>query len=661
MRTTTASGSHSDTAERITGATIAGGNHSDAGGQRPYDWIAPALLAGLLLVATWYQGAFALRHWAPVAVLALTALAAAAAAGGLAVPERWVRVAVGAIWLLTAWALLSATWSESPAGAIEGASRTALYAALFTLPCALLASGRAAIRVGVLVVTGIGAIAAITTFQLLADGTSLFLAGRLDDPVGYRNATACLFALGFWPFVAAAARYDVNPAVRGLALSAATLVAGLAFLTQARGVVLGLGLGAVIALGLGPDRTRRAWVGLIALGGVALASGALLAPYDAFTDSGDAAITDVTTAVNALMLLTIVAFVIGLVGALFDGGLRLQAPARTTLRTLLRLGLMIVAAGAFVVGIGRVGDPIDYGRERLDEFRSLEDTASGQSRLTFGGGQRADLWRVAWDEFGDRPLTGAGQGSYAFAYYAERRTDRNLTDPHSLVFSLLAELGVVGALCLAAFLAALAAAVASAWRAASGDARRHASALLAAGLVGLGQATVDWTWLIPGVTGLSLLALGLGVTCLRRAAGEAARSAGSARPLARALPALGFAAMVIVVGSVYLSDVSLRHARADDGQARLKSARTAAKLSPWSVQARYLKAGALEEIGERAEARTQLQDALRIEPANFVTLALLGDLEARARRGRLAHRYYRQAYVLNPRDVGLEKLADRAF
>ncbi len=490
----------------------------------------------------------------------------------------------------------------------------------------------------------------------VADGTSLFLAGRLDDPVGYRNATACLFALGFWPFVAAAARYDVTPAVRGLALSAATLVAGLAFLTQARGVVLGLGLGALVALGLGPDRLRRAWVALIAIGGVALASGSLLAPYDAFTDSGDAAPTDVTTAVNALVLLTIVAFAIGLVGALFDGGLRLQAPARGSLRTLLQIGLALVAAGAFVVGIARVGNPVDYGRERLDEFRSLEDTASGQSRLTFGGGQRADLWRVAWDQFGDRPLAGAGQGSYAFAYYTDRRTDRNLTDPHSLVLSLLAELGIVGVLCLAAFLAALAAAVASAWRTASGVARRHASALLAAGLVGLGQATVDWTWLIPGVTGLSLLALGLGVTCLRRSAAE---SADSARPLARALPAIGFAALVVVVGCVYLADVNLRHARADDGQARLDAARAAARLSPWSVQARYLEAGALEELGRRAEARTRLRDALRIEPANFVTLALLGDLEARARRGRLAHAYYQRAYALNPRDVGLRKLAGR--
>ena len=267
-----------------------------------------------------------MRHWAPVAVLALTVLAAAAAAGGLTVPERPLRVALAAIWMLACWSLLSSLWSESPAGAVEGASRTILYAALFTLPCALLASGRAAARVGVLLSAGIAAIAAITTVELLTDGSSLFLAGRLDDPVGYRNATACLFALGFWPFVAGACRREANPGVRGAALAAATLVLGLAFLTQARGVVLGLALGGMVAIGLGPDRVRRAWAALVAVGGVALLSDSLLTPYRAFSDVGDATAADVTTAVNALMLLTVVAFAVGLVGALLDSGLRLQAP-----------------------------------------------------------------------------------------------------------------------------------------------------------------------------------------------------------------------------------------------------------------------------------------------------------------------------------------------
>ena len=145
-------------------------------------------------------------------------------------------------------------------------------------------------------------------------------------------------------------------------------------------------------------------------------------------------------------------------------------------------------------------------------------------------------------------------------YYADRRTDRNLSNPHSLVFSVLAELGLVGLLCLIAFVGALGAAVAESWRGASVSAQRHASALLAAGVVGLGQATVDWTWLIPGVTGLSILALGLGVACLRRSAQAPTVRPGS---LARIVPAVALSALVAMVGLVYLADVNLRHARAE--------------------------------------------------------------------------------------------------
>ena len=115
-----------------------------------------------LLVATWYQGAFAVRYWAPVALLALAVLTAAAATGAISVPERATRIALGGIWALAVWSLLSALWADSPGRAIEGGTRTILYAALFTVPCALIANGRRAARVGAWLVAGLGAVAAVT-------------------------------------------------------------------------------------------------------------------------------------------------------------------------------------------------------------------------------------------------------------------------------------------------------------------------------------------------------------------------------------------------------------------------------------------------------------------------------------------------------------------
>jgi hypothetical protein len=626
--------------------------------------LAVVLPVALLLVAAWYQGAFAVRHWAPVAVLALVILSVAAWRGGLRVSERATRAAVGALWALASWALLSALWAESPSGAVEGAARIALYAALFTIAATLVTGGRGAARLGAVAALGVGAIAVVTTVQLLGDGSDLFLAGRLDDPVGYRNATACLFALAFWPYVATAARHDANAVLRAFALAGAVLVLGLAFLTQARGVVLALAVGGAVALALGPDRLRGAWTALVPCAAIAIASGALLTPYETFSDTGaEASAADVATAVDALVLVTVLMLLAGLAVAVLDGGLRLHGPARSQIRRALAAGLAVAAAVA-AGGLVAAGDPVDFVDARQQEFRGLETAATGSTRLTFGGGQRSDLWRVALVELGDRPLTGVGEGSYRFGYYEERRSDRNLSEPHSFVFKMAAELGAVGLLLLALFAGGVGAAIASRWRGAAASARRHCSALLAAGSVGLAQGAVDWLWLVPGVTGLSMVALGLAIAVLRpeeeRSSGEPPADAGRPRLAGRVAAGAALLLAAAAVASVYLGDVYLRDARAISPARptdRLEAAERAERLSPFAVAPLYLQAGALEDLRRRRAARSRLREALDREPRNFVTLALLGDLEVRADRPRAARGRYRQALALNPLDVGLRQLA----
>lgn len=627
-------------------------------GSPSYDWLAPAAVAVLLLVATWYDGAFALRHWAPVGVFALVIVAAAAAGGALAVPERAARVALAGLWGFVAWTLLSSLWAESAGRALEGSGRTALYAALFTVPCAVVARGRSAARAGALVVGGLAAVAGVTVVELISDPEPLFLAGRLDAPVGYRNATACLFALAFWPLVSAGARHSLGAGVRAAAVAGAALVLGLAFLTQARGVLLGLLLGGVVAIGLGPDRLRRACVAVVVTGGLALASDRLLTPFRAFSDRGDATASDIETAVNALLLLVVGALLVGLVGALLDGGLRLGGGARDNLRRATAATLVAATVATAVAAVIVVGNPVSFASDRFDEFRSLETAAPGETRLTFGGGQRADLWRIALVEFAERPLTGVGEGSYPFRYYEERRTDRNLSTPHSVAFSMVAELGVVGVGAFLLFLGGLAASIGSHWRDAPQATRWWASALLASATVGLGQAMVDWIWLVPGVVGVCFLLAGLGLAALREPNG------GHGLPAAPRLAiAAGAALLAVLTVSLYLGDVFVRKARAETTRPaqRLDAARDAEALLPWSIAPLYLQAGAQEALGYRRRARERLQEAAHMEPRNFVTHALLGDLAVRAGYERRARLHYRRALRLNPRDTGLRQLARGDF
>jgi hypothetical protein len=619
-------------------------------------------LAVLLLTATWFNGAFALRHWGPVALLALVTAAASAWSGVLRVPRGAPQVAVGAIFVLAAWALLSAVWAESPSRALEGGARTLLYAVLFLMALATPRDAAGAARLSVLVMTGVGAIAGITLIELVFDGNGAFLAGRLDAPVGYRNATACLFALGFWPFVSAAARHGVAVPLRALAFAAALLVLGLALLTQSRGVVLGLALGGAVAVGLGPDRLRRLWVAIAAAGALALASGSLLVPYHAFADGRPESAADIETAVTALLVLVVGGFAVALAAALLDAGLRVGERTRRSLERAALAGAVAMVPVALIVTVAAVGNPVTFATDRFDEFRSLETVPAGETRLTFGGGQRSDLWRIALLELSANPVTGVGEGNYLFRYYEERRTDRNVSTPHGLAFSALAETGLVGALALLTFLLSAATTVARYWRGAAPEARRAASAMLAVAAVGFGQAMVDWLWLIPGLMGLAFVALGLALACLLPArdagGGTPARSIITPRAAAVAL-ALG----ALAVCSLYLSDVNIRRARAPDVSAadQLRAARLAHRLNPWSVTPLQLQAGAHEELGRPGRARRELGQALEREPANFALLALIGDFELRRGNAAAARGWYERALRRNPLDVGLQQLARRGL
>ncbi len=636
-----------------------------AGAHRlPHGVVVVAFTIFLLVLATTSQGAFAVSRWAPLGLFSLAVLIGSQMARATA--AAWspaLRVALGGIWGLAGWSMLSMLWAASSADAWQAANRTLLYAAIATLPFVIPLARRSLVFAGWSIPVGIGMIALYTLIGLLHDGASLFLAGRLNAPVNYRNATALLFALAFWPLIVACATRSYRRSVRGAALAVATLCLGLAFLTQSRGILLGLAGGGCLVLAVGPDRVRRAWMSILALAGVALASPWLLRPFHAY-DGGNGSVSahSITVAAVGLAALAAVAFALGLAIALFEGGLRADSPRMRQLRPAARIGLLALVCVAIVAGAVAVGNPITFARHKWDEFHQLNIATPTTTRYVTVGGQRYDLWRVALKEFESAPLLGVGSENYSFGYYRYRTTNRNLSDPHSLFFALLSEDGIVGVALFVLFLAGMAAVMRRGWRSLNPAGRRHAIAPASSAAVFLAQSQVDWMWLIPGLSAIAVLALSISA-----AQAETSVQADGAPPAAGMLPR-GPARMAALTGlfaatlsmlALLLSEAYIQKARelTSGPRAELSAARTAAALDPWSVTPHYLESSAYETLSERQRAYSQLRVALSLEPNNAASWGVLGDFEVRGGNLVAARRDYRRALALDPLDSGLAQLA----
>ena len=69
-------------------------------------------------------------------------------------------------------------------------------------------------------------------------------AGTLQYPIGYRNANAAFFLIAMWPAVALAANRELDWRLRAIALGTATLCLELGALSQSRGSMIGMAVGA---------------------------------------------------------------------------------------------------------------------------------------------------------------------------------------------------------------------------------------------------------------------------------------------------------------------------------------------------------------------------------------------------------------------------------
>jgi hypothetical protein len=477
-----------------------------------------ALLAGPTVLAFFSGGYFApgrevagVVAWILVAVACTTRyLGAPAGAGPLASPlagrSRAPLVAMAGLGLYAAWTFLSLLWAPIAGAAYAAAQIAFLYVGVLLAAWLLFDGGapagrdrawRAAVwlcaepclAVGALIVVGYGLserwLPGVVHFAV-----SVSAEGRLNQPLTYWNAMGELAGIGL--VLCARLGGDRRRAmwVRCLAVAfAAPLGLGL-YVSFSRGALFACFAGLVALIVAAPTRAQLHALGL-ALLGAALVSG-LAAPLHGVTGLTGSHGTRDAQGLLVLGWTVIVMVLIGLVqarlaGSAAEGG-RLRLPRRSGW-----LATAVICAGlAVAVAVG-----------------SGESTATplsgGAARLATLSSDRYQYWDVALKAFAHDPIRGVGAGGWSVWWLRNRTVPDGAQDAHSLELQTLAELGLVGAVCLIAFLGGVGWAAARAWRA-DGAA---AAGPLAGLVVYLSHSPLDWDWQMPALTAVALVLAGL--------------------------------------------------------------------------------------------------------------------------------------------------------
>ena len=455
-------------------------------------WAGGIFVLALPIVLAFATGGYGLRR----AVFALAAVLLVL--GVLAVIAPWPlvpggRLALAALAGFAAWSAVSVAWARVLGDAAADAYRLGLYVAAFAvaLCCLRLPELRRrvpdALLAGIVVVGlyGLGG----RLFPALIEVPEGARQDRLNEPFTYWNALGIFMVMGILLATAVASDEERPPWLRAVACAAAAPCGVALYLTYSRASWLALGAGLVFLVVL--RRTRAVpLAAALALGSIGLLIGAVQA-FPAVLDAAGARTT------QGLAYAAVIGVVCGAV-ALVHRRLA-AAPAA-------RAALPLGPRAARVLAIVTIPAAIGLGLLVAMGGGENESVRSGGGRVATLDTNRDALWGVALDAFAEHPVAGVGTSSFAVEWLREREEVDRALDAHSLYVETLAELGIVGALLLAAFLAAMAAGIARAARAAARD--PVVPAATAAVVAFFVHAAFDWDWESPAlaITALVLVA-----------------------------------------------------------------------------------------------------------------------------------------------------------
>jgi hypothetical protein len=584
--------------------------------------------------------------WSAIALLLVVGTALVVRTSVALGPLEWTML--GGLVAFAGWVALSTVWSVSSAQPVLETERNLVYvAAVAALFC--VASRRSFPWVAGALLAAIYSVAMYPLATRLFPGQLVAyppsIGYQLAAPFGYWNALGLFVAMGVLLAIGFAA-HGRSAALRAASAAALVPLNCTLYLTFSRGAWLALAAAAVVVLALDPERLR---VGVVVLAlAPAPALGIVFASRShALTRQGAelaAAARDGHRVAAALVALALVQVAVSL--ALHGVARRVALDRRVGLAAATLLVVLGGVGGG--LAIARAGGPTKLVGNAYDAFVSPE-RPTGQdlnSRLVnLSGSGRADYWSVAWREFTENPVLGAGAGSYERYWVRDRPNAFFARDAHNLYLEVLAELGPVGLLLLCAALGTpLVAAV---------RLRRRPLVAAAAGayVAFLLHAAIDWDWEMSGLTMTALLC-GAGVVV-------AARPERPVRPLtvpvraaalALVVPLVAFA-FVLQVGNAAIASAARAVDRGDAARATAQ-ARRAKAWNPWSYQPWELLGDVQLARGDLRTARQSFRTAIAKDHANWTLwLDLAKTTKGPARRQALA-----RASALAPKSPEIAEL-----
>ena len=581
--------------------------------------------------------------WLAYAVLAAFVLGAVLLSGSAVRPARLPLIALGLLLGFAALTALSAAWSPVPSLARDDGLLALFYAVALATPLVTLRSAVDRLTATVVVVLGLSALAVWSALYLRNDGDPeiLYLAGRLDFPVTYWNGQAAMALIAFWPAIALAARRELFPVLRALALGGATAMLCLWLATQSKGGGVALGVSAIVVFAVSRERLRLLPPTVIVAVLAALAAEPVTEPFRIESQAFDDAVRHAGT---VTLVLAGIGALIGLGYALADRRLHVSRQARSWAGRIV-LGVVCVAAVVGVVGFFvSVDHPVRAAQERWDDFKNIDSDASGTSHFSALGSNRYDFWRVAWEEFERHPAAGIGAYGWGDAYLVHGDSLETPQRAHSLGLDALSELGIPGFLLIVGAGLTVLAAIGL----------RARSSLAASGALGAAAYFAvhtggDWVWTIPAVGVPAFVIAGIALS----------EDRASLLPGRLAIPAgvVALLAAVLAFAPPWLSSRFVQQAYdAPTLAAAQDDLRWARRLDPLSVTplvAESALVGSPQDI-------TPLSKAVEMRPRNAEMHYLLGLALLDAGRDAQAERELRIALELSPRDVAIREALDRA-